>query len=42
MLFRIKVSLITGVSKQLYPLVLSRSDFNQEVDYGIVEGGAFV
>ena len=27
MLFRIKVSLITGVSKQLYPLVLSRSDF---------------
>ena len=27
MLFRIKVSLITGVSKQLYPLVPSRSDF---------------
>jgi len=26
-LFRIKVSLITGVSKQLYPLVPSRSDF---------------
>ena len=25
--FRIKVSLITGVSKQLYPLVPSRSDF---------------
>ncbi len=26
MLFRIKVSLITGVAKQLYPLVLSHSD----------------
>ena len=25
-----KVSLITGVSKRLYPLVLSRSDLNQQ------------
>ncbi len=26
--FRIKVSLLTGVSKRLYPLVPSRSDLN--------------
>lgn len=30
MLFRIKVPLLTGVPKQLYPLVLSRSDIKQE------------
>jgi hypothetical protein len=32
-LFRIKVSLITGVSKQLYPLVLSRSDFKTVISF---------
>ena len=31
--FRIKVSLITGVSKQLYPLVLSRSDFKTVISF---------
>ena len=40
--FRMEVPLIVGVSKRLYPLVPSRSDLNQEDDYGIVEGGAFV
>ncbi len=29
--FRIKVSLITSVSKRLYPLVLSRSDFESVI-----------
>ena len=29
--FRMKVSLITGVSKRLYSLVLSRSDYNRRI-----------